>query len=231
MNKTAADRVEERFMTSLIPFLLLGLTSTTLLARSHPPTDRSQPTQPQTVLVLGDSLSAGYGLKRGDAYPALLEEKAAAAGERVRVINAGRNGDTTAGALRRLPPLLRRQVDVLLIELGINDAFNGVPVGQIETNLQKIIDQARARYPRVRIVIAGMQLPGYAQEDYLSAFGALYVEVARRNEAALVPFLLKGVLGNPALNLSDWIHPNASGQKVLAENVWPVLETALKDRS
>ena len=227
MNKSRIDAVQERLMHSLVPFLLVGLTTTSVLAGSQPRSAGAR--EVETVLVLGDSLSAGYGLRRTDAYPALLAEKAAAAGERVDIINAGVSGDTTAGALRRLPNLLHNhEIDVLLIELGINDAFRGVPVAQIEANLQRIIDRTRAHYPAVQIVIAGMQLPNYSQEDYLTAFGALYVELARRNQAQLVPFLLERVIGNPNLNLPDLIHPNARGQSILAANVWPALEAALK---
>jgi acyl-CoA thioesterase-1 len=229
MNKTGLETVQERLMHSLVSFLLIGLTTTSVLAKPHQRNASSRQVGTRTVLVLGDSLSAGYGLSRADAYPALLAEKAAAAGERVHIINAGVSGDTTAGAVRRLPNLLHNHhIDVLLIELGINDAFRGIPGAQIEANLQRIIDQTRARYPTVQIVIAGMQLPNYSQEDYLTAFGALYVELARRNHAELVPFLLERVIGNPSLNLPDLIHPNARGQSILAANVWPALEAALK---
>ena len=202
-------------MNALIPFLGLALTVSGALAKTP------------TVLVLGDSLSAGYGLKRSAAYPALLSEKASAAGIKLIVLNAGVNGDTTAGGLRRLPALLRHHIDVLVVELGINDAFRGVPVAQIEANLQTIIDLTKKRYPRAGIVIAGMQLPQTQGEDYMNAFGALFPELARRNQAALVPFLLRGVAGDPSLNQSDLLHPNVSGQKILAANVWPVLKSAL----
>ncbi len=215
-------------MRSLLPLLLLGLAALPALAKPPAPNPARAKTKIPTVLVLGDSLSAGYGLRRADAYPALLSEKAAANGHHLQIVNAGVNGDTTAGGLRRLPRLLDQRVDVLLIELGINDAFRGVPVPQIEANLQKIIDLARRRHPQVRIVLAGMQLPHYSGGDYLNAFGAIYADLAERNRAELIPFLLEGVAGNPALNLPDFIHPNANGQKVLAANVWPVLESALK---
>jgi len=215
-------------MRTLIPFLCLGLTAATTLAKkpaiSSPQTDPKIP----TVLVLGDSLSAGYGLKRADAYPALLSAKAAALGQPLQILNAGVSGDTTAGGLRRIPRLLDHRIDVLIVELGINDVFRGVPVTQITANLQKIIDLARARYPQVRVIVAGMQLPQTSVNDDLTAFGAIYADLARRNSAELVPFLLDGVAGDPALNLPDLIHPNASGQKILAANVWPVLERALK---
>ncbi len=228
MNKTAPRTVEDRFMRSLIPFLFLGLAALPALAKP-PGVDLARGNgKIPTVLVLGDSLSAGYGLRRSDAYPALLSAKAEASGQRLRIVNAGVNGDTTAGGLRRLPGLLDQRVDVLVIELGINDAFRGVPVALIESNLQKMIELARARHPQVRIVLAGMQLPHYSGGDYLNAFGAIYADLARRNGVQLVPFLLEGVAGNPALNLPDFIHPNAAGQKVLAANVWPILQTALK---
>jgi acyl-CoA thioesterase-1 len=228
MNKRRLYPVEQRFMTSIFPFLFLGLTATSTLAKSPVAPRVSSGSRVPTVLVLGDSLSAGYGLKRGDAYPELLAERAAAAGEPVHIVNAGVSGDTTAGALRRLPLLLRSHVDVLLVELGINDVFRGFQVPEIEANLQQIIDQTRRRYPDVRIVIAGMQLPQHSESDYLTAFGEMYARLARRNDAELVPFLLEGVFGNAALNLPDMIHPNANGQKVLASNVWPVLESALR---
>jgi len=215
-------------MRTLIPFLCLGLTAATTLAKT--PAIRPPQTDPKipTVLVLGDSLSAGYGLKRADAYPALLSAKAAALGQPLQILNAGVSGDTTAGGLRRIPRLLDHRIDVLIVELGINDVFRGVPVTQITANLQKIIDLARARYPQVRVIVAGMQLPQTSVNDDLTAFGAIYADLARRNSAELVPFLLEGVAGDPALNLPDLIHPNASGQKILAANVWPVLERALK---
>lgn len=224
MNKTAPKAVEDRLMRSLIPFLLLGLTVLPVLAKMPVAARGKIP----TVLVLGDSLSAGYGLKRAEAYPALLSEKAAAIGQRLHIVNAGVSGDTTAGGLRRLPRLLDRPIDVFIVELGINDIFRGVPVAQIAANLQKIIDLARAHSPGVRVIVAGMQLPQTSVEDSLTNFGQMYGEIARRNSAELVPFLLDGVAGNPNLNLPDMIHPNASGQKILATNVWPVLERALK---
>jgi len=220
-------------MRSLILLLVLGLAATTTPARSSSRTiPKRANAAPTTVLVLGDSLAAGHGLRRSEAFPALLTEKANASGLDLNVINAGATGGTTAGGLRRLPPLLHRQhVDVLVIELGINDAFGDVPVPQIRANLQKIIDLTRARYPQVKIVIAGMQLPRYSADDYVTQFGAMYVELATSNHAALVPFLLEGVIGNPALNLPDLIHPNASGQKILAANIWPVLESLLRKSS
>ncbi len=178
----------------------------------------------KTILVLGDSLSDGFQLPRSDAYPALIANKLRAAGLNFQVTNASASGGTTEGGLQRLPPHLKRKIDIFILELGINDAFRGVPVDQIRANLQAIIDQVKARNPSVRVVIAGMQLPNYAADDYVSAFGKMFGELATKNGAALVPYLLDGVAGDPSLNLPDGIHPNAAGQRILAENVWRVLE-------
>ncbi len=178
--------------------------------------------------MLGDSLTDGYGLSRSQAFPALIEQKIRAAGLRYDVINAGLSGDTTAGGLRRLPRYLDRRIDVLVLELGINDAFRGVPLSEMRSNLQAIIDRTRAKNPNVQIVVAGMQLPLYGADDYVRAFGQMYVDLAEKNNAALIPYLLAGVGGDPSLNLSDRIHPNAAGQRVLAETVWRVLEPVLR---
>jgi acyl-CoA thioesterase-1 len=227
MNKSGRTAVESPLMDSLIPFLFLGFAATSALAKK-PSLDRPHPdSKIPTVLVLGDSLSAGYGLARADAYPARLSAKAAALGQPLHILNAGVSGDTSAGGLRRLPRLLERPIDVLIVELGINDIFRGVPITEIEANLQKIIDLTRARYPQVRVIVAGMQLPQTSVDDSLTGFGLMYHDLARRNSAELVPFLLEGVAGNPAFNLPDLIHPNARGQEILATNVWPVLERAL----
>ena len=186
-------------------------------------------TETKTILVFGDSLSDGFMLKRSEAYPALLAKKLRAAGLNFLVTNASASGGTTDGGLERLPPHLRHKIDVLILELGINDAFRGVPIDQIRNNLQEIIDKVKARSPNARVVIAGIQLPGYAADDYVSAFGQMFADLASKNRAALVPYLLETVAGNPSLNLADGIHPNAAGQKILAENVWRVLEPVARE--
>ena len=178
-----------------------------------------------TIVALGDSLTAGFGLSRKQAWPALVGEKMQAAGYDFTVVNAGSSGDTTAGGLRRLPTILRAQkkIDIFVLELGINDVFRGVDIGQIRDNLQAIITQTRAQHPEAAIVLAGMQLPGFSSEDYVTAFGAMFAALAEKNRATLIPFFLEGVAGDPALNQWDRVHPNAAGQRVLAENVWRVL--------
>ncbi|HZS17732.1 MAG TPA: arylesterase [Candidatus Udaeobacter sp.] len=183
----------------------------------------------KAILVLGDSLSQGFGLQPSHAYPMLLSRKLRTAGFNFQVTNASAAGGTTEGGLARLPAHLKRRVDIFIVELGINDAFRGVPVDQIQSNLQKIIDKVKGRNPRVRVVIAGMQLPNYTADDYVSAFGKMFADLAAKNDAVLVPYLLQNVAGDPSLNLSDGIHPNADGQKILAETVWRVLEPVARE--
>ena len=183
----------------------------------------------KTILVLGDSLSDGFQLKRSEAYPALIANKLRAVGLDFQVTNASATGGTTEGGLERLPPHLKRKIDIFILELGINDAFRGLPVDQIQNNLQQIIDKVKAQNPNVRVVIAGMQLPNHAVDDYVSVFGKMFGDLAAKNGAALVPYLLDGVAGDPSLSLPDGIHPNAAGQKILAENVLRVLEPIARE--
>ena len=189
---------------------------------------RRDPAGVTNVLVLGDSLSEGFGLTHGEAYPALLAKKSRENGYNVEIVNASASGGTTVGGLQRLPKHLARRVDVLVVELGINDAFRGVPIDQIRANLQAIIDLTKARYPKAEIVVAGMQLPVADTDGYVRDFSEIFGKLAEKNHAALIPYLLAGVSGDPSLNLDDRIHPNAAGQRVIAENVWQVLEPILR---
>ena len=181
----------------------------------------------KTIVVLGDSLAAGYGLDPDEAFPALLQKKIDAEGWNYTVINAGLSGDTTAGGLRRIDWLLKRRIDVLVLELGGNDGLRGIPVSATKTNLQAIIDQTKQKYPAVQIVVVGMQMPPNMGEAYTREFRDVFPELAARNHAALVPFLLEGVGGNPDLNQPDHIHPTAEGHKIVAENVWKTLKPVL----
>jgi len=180
----------------------------------------------KTILVLGDSLAAGYGLDPNEAYPAVLQKKIKESGWNFVVVNAGVSGDTTAGGLRRLGWALKRRVDVLLLELGGNDGLRGTSIEAMKTNLQTIIDRTREQYPQAQIVVVGMKMPPNLGA-YAEQFNKVFPEVAQENKAALVPFLLEGVGGKRELNLPDLIHPTAEGHKVLAENVWKVLRPLL----
>jgi acyl-CoA thioesterase I len=188
-------------------------------------------TENRIVVVLGDSLAAGWGLDPSESFPALLQKKIDAAGLKFNVVNAGVSGDTSAGGLRRIDWLLRRRVDVLVLELGGNDGLRGLPVGVTKTNLQAIIDRTKQKYPRAQIVIAGMQMPPNMGADYTAGFAKLFPELAKANNAALIPFLLEGVGGKPEFNLPDLIHPTAEGQKIVATNVWNVLRPVLQKTS
>ena len=191
---------------------------------AQPDSARSEP----TILVLGNSIAAGYGLTKAEAFPALLQNKIDSLGWQMNVVNAGLSGETTAGGLRRLDWLLRRPVDVLVIELGGNDGLRGTPLDATRRNLAAIIDTARAQYPDVRILLAGMQIPPNLGAQYTQQFRALYPALAEEKNVKLVPFLLEGVGGRPALNQSDGIHPTAEGQRLVAENVWTALKPMLQ---
>ena len=182
-----------------------------------------------TILFLGDSLTAGLGVQEAEAYPALIEQKLKEKNLSFTVINAGISGDTTAGGLARLDWVLQKKIDVLVLALGANDGLRGLPVAQTKANLQSIIDRVIARNSGVKIVIAGMQIPPNMGGDYGATFRAVFPELARANQAALVPYLLDGVGGNDGLNQADHIHPTAAGHRILTENVWRVLEPLLTE--
>jgi acyl-CoA thioesterase-1 len=191
--------------------------------------DTSAMTEAQTRIVfLGDSLTDGYHLDRRQAYPALLLRRMEEKGWRAKVVNAGISGDTTGDALRRLEPLLRLEVDMLVLALGINDVYQGVPLRVIEANLQSMIDRTRASSPEVMVVVAGIELGGDMFPDLADDFRRMYERVAERNGAALAPSLLDGVSGVPGLTLPDGVHPTEEGQQVIAETMWGVLEPVLE---
>jgi acyl-CoA thioesterase-1 len=182
------------------------------------------------IVVLGDSITAGYGLDPAQAYPARLQPKLDAAGLAYEVVNAGVSGDTTAGGLRRVDWSLRGGAAVLLVALGGNDGLRGLSPEQTAANLAGIIKRAREKAPGIAVVIAGMEMPGNFGEDYTKQFRELFTRVAKENAAELVPFLLAGVGGVPELNQGDAIHPNAKGQEMIAETIWPTLEKVLRGR-
>ena len=181
------------------------------------------------ILVVGDSLSAEYGVKRGTGWVSLLQEKLKAANRSEIMVNAGISGDTTAGGRSRLPALLRRhQPTIVIIELGGNDALRGMPLSTTQANLAAM---ARAsRDAGARVMLVGMEMPPNYGARYTQQFRELFKTVAKEENTALVPFLLAGVADRPdALTLfqSDRIHPNESAQPILADNVWPTLQKLL----
>jgi len=209
--------------------LLLLWAGSALWAGNAPATNPAAPARAR-IVVLGDSITAGFGLDPGDAYPAILQQKIDAAGLPFTVANAGVSGDTTAGGLRRIDWALGPGADVLIIALGGNDGLRGISTQQTAENLSGIIKRARAKAPGVAVIVAGMQMPGNMGPEYVEQFRSLFPRVASESDAAFVPFLLEGVGGAPELNQADQIHPTAAGQKRVAENVWKVLEKVIEGR-
>ncbi len=191
--------------------------------------DTTNDTTTKIILCFGDSLTAGYGLDDiNDAYPALLQSRLDSLGSQYTVINSGLSGETTAGGRSRIHWVLNQKVDVFILELGANDGLRGVPLTETRENLQAIIDAVRKKNPVTTIILAGMQLPPNMGPEYIKEFRAIFPDLAQKNELELIPFLLKDVGGIVALNQPDGIHPTAEGQKIVANNVWAVLEKVLK---
>ena len=178
---------------------------------------------PLTIVFYGDSLTAGYGLDPEQAFPALIEQELKAQGHDIQVINAGLSGETSAGGVTRINWVLRQPVDIFVLELGANDGLRGLKLDQTKENLQTIIDRVKAKFPKAQIIVAGMMVPPNLGEDYTSEFSKMYPEIAKSNDAKLIPFLLQDVAGEENLNLPDGIHPNAEGHKIVARNVLRVL--------
>ncbi|MDB5235192.1 MAG: arylesterase [Hymenobacter sp.] len=180
------------------------------------------------LVFFGNSLTAGYGVAPKSNLPSLIAQKVDSAGLNYQVVNAGISGETTAGGLSRVGNVLRQPVDVFVLELGSNDAFRFVPVADIRRNLQGIIDAVRKKNPRAQVVIAGMQIPGDYGPGYVTDFQGVFKEVAAKNRAVLIPFLLENVGGVPELNQQDGIHPTASGYRIVARTVWRTLAPVLQ---
>jgi acyl-CoA thioesterase-1 len=176
------------------------------------------------LLILGDSLTEGFGVDREAAFPALLEEKLAEAGRKdLQVINGGVSGSTTAGGLSRLDWLLKGNPTHIIVALGANDGLRGLKLEESEKNLEKIIDKCLAL--KIKVMIAGMKIPPNYGKDYTAKFEAIFPSLARKYKVTLLPFLLDGVAGNPKFNISDGLHPNVAGHKIIAANILnPVLE-------
>ena len=187
----------------------------------------SERTKPQRLLVFGNSIAAGYGLDQSEAFPAQLQRLSDEASVPLEVVNAGLSGETTAGGARRISWVLKQPVDILLIELGGNDALRGLDLEQTEANLRAIINASKARYPKLKIVLGGMKAPPNLGADFTSRFESIYPRIARDTGVALIPFILEGVGGVAELNQADGIHPTAEGQKVIAETVWSFIKPML----
>ena len=182
----------------------------------------------KTILCFGDSITAGYGLDDvNDAFPAVLQSKIDSLGLDYVVVNSGLSGETTAGGRSRIKWVLNQEIDVFLLELGANDGLRGVALTETRANLQAIIDVARDKNPNMPIILAGMELPPNMGQDYTTEFRSIFSDLAKKNDLAFIPFILKDVGGIPELNQSDGIHPTIEGHKIVANTVWEVLETVI----
>jgi len=191
-------------------------------------TNKANDTKVKNILFFGTSLTAGYGLDPTEAYPALIQNRIDSLKMPYKVINGGLSGETSAAGKSRISWLLKQPIDVFVLELGANDGLRGLPVAQTTKNLQSIIDSVKTKYPNVKMVMAGMQVPPNMGAKYAEDFKNIFPNLAKKNNMALVPFLLDKVGGVPKLNQEDGIHPTAEGDKILAENVWVILKDVLE---
>ncbi|MFC4161155.1 arylesterase [Chitinimonas lacunae] len=179
--------------------------------------------EPRTILIFGDSLSAGYGIRPEQAWPSLLQQRI---GPGWQVVNASQSGETTAGGLTRLPAALdRHKPQIVVVELGANDGLRGLPIGATRRNLAAMIEQARAN--RAEVVLVGMQMPPNFGRAFTAKFSAMYRELAQEHKLPPPPFLLDGIADQPQWFQADQLHPIAQAQGRLLDNLWPTLSPLL----
>ena len=181
----------------------------------------------RTILFFGNSLTAGYGLDEDESFPSLIQKRLDSLGMSYVSLNGGLSGETTAGGKGRIEWVLEQKVDIFVLELGANDMLRGLDIKSTRQNLKDILNAVKSKYPKVKIIIAGMLAPPNMGEEYTREFEDIFRAISGEYGAGLIPFLLEGVAGNPELVLSDGKHTNALGQKVVLENVWEVLEEYL----
>jgi len=218
---------KQKILMTIPMILLLGtFFSCKKPSRPESPRDRpgaeimEVPSKKMTLLIFGDSITAGYGLSSQQAFPHFIGEKIGGMGWNFDVVTAGLSGDTTTSGLGRIDWVLKRKTDVLVLELGANDGLRGIPPEVSEKNLQKIIDAAKFKYPTIKIILCGMKLPPNYGPKYTERFEKIYPRLAEKNKVALVPFILEGVGGIPSLNQPDGIHPTVDGHKIIADTLW-----------
>ncbi len=198
-----------------------------LLTLHGSPANASTPAKARTILVLGDSLSAGYGIKVQEGWVSLLANRLQTEGYGYRVVNASVSGETTTGGLNRLPRALQlHKPDIVVLELGANDGLRGLPLATTRENLKRMIELSKAQ--RARVVLVGMKMPPNYGQRYTEGFEGLFVELAARHKLPLVPFFLDKVALVPGLMQADGLHPTAEAQPILLANVWPQLDGLLR---
>lgn len=179
------------------------------------------------ILFFGNSLTAAYGIDPEDGFAGLTQQRIDSLDLNYRVINGGLSGETTAGGLNRLDWFLEDKPDIFVLELGGNDGLRGIKLTETKSNLLKIIDKVRSKFPDTKIILAGMQIPPNMGQEYATEFTEMYPAVAEEKDVTLIPFLLENVGGIPELNLPDGIHPTEEGHKIVFKTIWPYLEKNL----
>ena len=181
----------------------------------------------KTILFFGNSLTAGYGIEPEDSFTGIIQQRIDSLELGYNVINGGLSGETTASGLNRLDWFLEEEPYIFVLELGGNDGLRGIDLQETRTNLRKIIQLIREKYPDTHILLAGMQIPPNMGQNYTKEFQTIFPDLAKEEGVQLIPFLLEGVAGNPSLNLPDGIHPNEEGHRLVAETVWEYLRPML----
>ncbi len=199
------------------------------VSADNPASTTPTPATPPKILAFGDSLTAGPGVSREEAYPAQLQKRLDKVGLRYQVVNAGVSGETTAGGLRRVPWVLNGRPTLVILELGANDGLRGLSLEQTRANLEAII--RRFRDAQVEVVLAGMKLPPNYGTEYTQGFEGLFPALARQYRLSLIPFFLAGVAARPELNQADGIHPTAEGYRLVADTVFATLQPLLEARA
>jgi acyl-CoA thioesterase-1 len=193
------------------------------VVQSENPEQRETKTEKKLILFFGNSLTAGYGIEAEDAFPGLVASRIDSLGLDYRIINGGLSGETTASGVARLEWFLEEEPDIFILELGGNDGLRGIAISETEKNLRAMIQMVKAKYPKTKILLAGMQIPPNMGQEYSSGFKDLYPRVSQEENLTLIPFLLEGVAGNPTLNLPDGIHPTEEGHLIVFETIWEFL--------
>lgn len=181
----------------------------------------------KTILFFGDSITAGLGVDKSQAFPALIQDRIDSLGLNFEVINGGLSGETSAGGLRRIDWVLQRDIDIMVLELGGNDGLRGIDLNSTKDNLQKIIDKVQTTNPDAKIILAGMQVPPNLGQDYTRQFETIYPELAQENNLPLIPMIMDKVGGDEELMQSDGLHPTPKGHNVIANTMWDTLEPIL----
>ncbi|MCH2451045.1 MAG: arylesterase [Gracilimonas sp.] len=188
---------------------------------------QAQDSDTKTILFFGDSITAGLGVDKSQAFPALIQDRIDSLGLNYEVINGGLSGETSAGGLRRIDWTLQRDIDIMVLELGGNDGLRGIDLNSTKENLQQIIDKVKARNPDAQIILAGMQVPPNLGQDYTRKFETIYPELAQENNLSLIPMIMDKIGGDEELMQSDGLHPTPKGHKVIADTVWEALNPIL----